>query len=184
MNRLLNNFTPALVWVGYHIAVPNWRLSFFSLLMLLRAGVVLYCFLIREQPKKRAPTYQAVIAWISTFLPVLMVWEPNYGTAELLGRSVAICGMLLFVFACLDLGKSFGASPAVRAPVSGGIYRFVNHPMYVAHVIAEIGILIASPTAWNFSVALVAWALYAVRAHWESELYRSFRPESKVTGAP
>jgi protein-S-isoprenylcysteine O-methyltransferase Ste14 len=165
--RLFNNYLPAAIWLGYHALVPNWRLSFLSALMLVRAGIVLYCFLIREEPTRRAPAYQIAIAWISTFLPTLMVWQPSAGLPGLVGEIIAVGGMVLFCFTCVDLGRSFGVSPAMRAPVSDGVYRWVSHPMYVSHVIVEAGILIASPTAWNLSIAAVAWGLYGMRALWE-----------------
>lgn len=172
MNRLLNNVVPVLVWGTYHLAIPNWGMSFFSFLMMLRALIVLYLFLIRDVPERRAPVYQIVIAWVSTFLPVLMVWEPTFGSAELTGRLISISGMVLFIFTCLDLGKSFGVSPAIRTEVSNGVYRFVSHPMYLSHVIVEVGCLIANPTLWNFSIVAVAWSLFFLRAYWEKSLTR------------
>jgi hypothetical protein len=172
--RLLNNYSPAAIWLGYHAVVPNWKLSFLSLLMLIRAIVVLFCFLQRDEVFRRAPRYQIVVAWISTFLPTLMLWLPGVTTLGFVGEVVAILGMTMFCFTCLDLGKSFGVSPAVRSPVSGGVYKYVSHPMYISHAIVEAGVLIASPTIWNFTIAVAAWSLYAVRANWEKELLRDY----------
>jgi len=167
--KLVNNYLPASIWLGYHILIPNWRLSFFSLLMLVRAVVVLFCFLRREAPLKSAPYWQMAIAWGSTFLPTLMVWEPSVSLMSSIGRSISVCGMVLFVFACLDLDRSFGISPAVRPQVTGGIYKFLNHPLYVSHVIVECGLLFASPSSWNFSVVFVAWSVFLFRAKLETQ---------------
>ena len=160
--------------------IPNWQFTFFSVLMMLRALTVLYCFVIREVPTRRAPFYQIAIAWISTFLPVLMTWQVGYGQTEQIGRVFAICGMLLFIFTCLDLGKSFGVSPAVRAPISSGVYRFISHPMYLSHILVETGVLIAAPTAWNFTIVVIAWIFYAIRAFWEGDLIRSSKIDLKL----
>ena len=142
--------------------------------------MVLYCFLIRDIPKWRAPSYQIVIAWVSTFLPVLMTWQGGYGQPEQIGRMFAIFGMLLFIFTCLDLGKSFGVSPAVRAPVSDGVYKFISHPMYLSHIVVETGVLIAAPTTWNFTIAVIAWTFYGIRAFWEANLFRASQLQPSV----
>lgn len=183
--RILNNYLPAAAWIGYHAAVPVWSWNFLKLLMLVRAGIVLVCFLIRDEPLRRAPPIQIAIAWISTFLPVLMVCDPIGGLSTMVGELVAVAGIALFSFACLELGRSFGVSPAVRSPITSGVYRALGHPMYVAHVIVEIGILIASPTPFNFVIAAAAWALYLVRARWEAELVGRFleRPLEGLHGS-
>lgn len=168
--RFLNNYFPALIWLCYHATIPNWRLSFFSLLMLLRAFIVLFCFLRREEATTRAPFWQITFAWTSTFLPTLMVWEPVTGGLLEVGQTVAICGMILFIYACLDLDRSFGVSPAIRSPVSTGIYNFIRHPIYSSHVVVEIGLLIASPTSTNFQIAGIVWLSYWIRAYWEQQL--------------
>ena len=99
-----------------------------------------------------------------------MLWEANSGFSGLVGQLIAVIGMVTFVFTILELGNSFGVSPALRTPVSGGIYSYLTHPMYVSHVIVEIGILIASPTEWNFLIAGVTWGLYGIRGIWEQRL--------------
>lgn len=168
--RIFNNYIPAALWLGYHLTVPKWQLSFLSILMLLRGLIVFFFFLNRDIPVKRAPRYQIAIAWISTFLPTLMIWKANVGFSGLVGELIAIAGMVMFAFTCLELGKSFGVSPALRTPVYGGIYSYISHPMYLSHIIAETGILIACPSKMNFLIAGLAWGLYAVRGAWEKDL--------------
>jgi protein-S-isoprenylcysteine O-methyltransferase Ste14 len=168
--RILNNYVPATLWLSYHLTVPTWQLSFLSALMLIKGLIVFFCFLNRDIPLKRAPKPQIVVAWISTFLPTLMIWKANAGFSGLVGELIAIAGMVMFAFTCLELGKSFGVSPALRTPVSGGIYSYISHPMYVSHIILETGILIVCPSKLNFVVAGITWTLYAVRGAWEKKL--------------
>lgn len=168
--KFLNNYLPALIWFFYHAAIPNWRLSFFSLLMLLRALIVLFCFLRRDEATTRAPLWQITFAWTSTFLPTLMVWEPVTSGLLQVGQTVAISGMILFIYACLDLDRSFGVSPAIRCPVSTGLYNFISHPVYISHIVVEIGLLIASPTSTNFQIAGLVWLSYWLRAYWEKRI--------------
>ncbi|MGE3975301.1 MAG: isoprenylcysteine carboxylmethyltransferase family protein [Bdellovibrionales bacterium] len=176
--KLLNNFLPSAIWIGYHLAIPQWSFSALSLLMLVRAFVILWLFVNRELPILRASYYQIVIAWISTFLPVLMIWDSQDSAQALLGQLTAIGGMVLFIFSALDLGKSFGVSPAVRSPIQSGIYKYLSHPIYFAHIVVEVGILIASPTMWNACIVVVAWSLYILRARWESQILRRYLNES------
>lgn len=168
--RILNNYIPATLWLTYHLTVPTWQLSFLSALMLIRGLIVFFCFLNRDIPLKRAPKFQIAVAWISTFLPTLMIWKANAGFSGLIGELIAIAGIVMFAFTCLELGKSFGVSPALRSPVSGGIYSYISHPMYLSHIIVETGILIACPSKLNFVIAGITWALYAVRGVWEKKL--------------
>lgn len=172
-SKFFNNYIPASMWLSYHLIVPTWHLSFLSLLMLIRAMVILFCFIGRDMPLKRAPKYQIAIAWISTFIPTFMEWNSGPTIQGMVGELVAILGMVMFVFACLELGKSFGVSPALRKPISGGIYSYVSHPIYFSHVVFEFGILIASPTKWNLIIALMAWAFYALRASWEQKIVQA-----------
>jgi protein-S-isoprenylcysteine O-methyltransferase Ste14 len=99
------------------------------MLMLLRAAVILFCFFIREEPKKRAPTFQITFSWFGTFAPVLMVCVPNYTFSSLVGEIVSIIGLMILLFASIDLGRSFGISPAVRTPTNSGLYRYLRHPV-------------------------------------------------------
>ncbi len=172
-SKIFNNYIPASLWLTYHLIVPTWHFSFFSLLMLIRALVILFCFIDRDMPLKRAPKYQIAIAWISTFIPTFMEWNSGPSIQGMIGELIAILGMVMFVFTSLELGKSFGVSPALRKPISGGIYSYVSHPMYYSHFIVEVGILIASPTKWNFLIALMAWAFYGLRATWEQKIVQT-----------
>lgn len=167
----INNLIPAIAWIGYHAVVPTWHWDFLGAFLLLRAMIVLVFFLMRDAPLRRAPRYQIAIAWVSTFLPTLLVWDPSPGISSLVGELVAIVGMVFFTFTCLDLGKSFGVSPAVRPYVARGVYGRLPHPMYCSHVVVEIGLLIASPSPTNFAIAGMSWALYALRAKWETDLH-------------
>jgi protein-S-isoprenylcysteine O-methyltransferase Ste14 len=108
------------------------------------------------------------IAWGSTFLPTLMVWEPSVSLMGTVGRIISVCGMVLFVFACLDLDRSFGISPAVRPLVTGGVYKFLNHPLYVSHVIVECGLVFCSPSLRNVFIVCCVWGFYWLRTQFEN----------------
>ena len=70
---------------------------------------------------------------------------------------------LLSLAALLSMGRLFGVRPALRGLATGGAYRLVRHPMYLAYVIADIGYLLEE---WNVGAVLIA------AAGWASLLYR------------
>jgi protein-S-isoprenylcysteine O-methyltransferase Ste14 len=182
-NRLFNNSLPAIIWISYHAWIFSRReISLLTLLLIVRALVVLWCFFIREIPKQRAPLIQIMIAWISTFLPTLMIWQTSENYSSVIANVIVTLGVLLFTLACLDLGKSFGVSPALRSPVTSGVYRYINHPLYISHVILELGIFISNPTQRNAIIGIIAWGLYLLRSRWEVQLIGESKINvSKVT---
>ena len=87
------------------------------------------------------------------------------------------CGLVLVTLAAflsfaslLSLGRWFGVWPALRGLATGGSYRLVRHPMYLAYVLADIGYNLQE---WNFGTALL------VMAGWASLFYR-IRAEERI----
>jgi protein-S-isoprenylcysteine O-methyltransferase Ste14 len=82
-------------------------------------------------------------------------------------------GLVLVAFAAglslvtlLTLGKFFGVRPAVRGLATGGPYRFVRHPMYLAYILADIGYNLQEWNVVTLLLVLAGWAalLYRIRA--------------------
>ena len=75
------------------------------------------------------------------------------------------------------LGRSFSILPEGRELVTGGPYRFIRHPLYLAEAFATIGAMIhfLSPAA----VALVAaqFLLQFARMHYEEKVLRETFPD-------
>jgi protein-S-isoprenylcysteine O-methyltransferase Ste14 len=87
------------------------------------------------------------------------------------------CGLVLITLAAflsftslLSLGRWFGVWPALRGLATGGPYRLVRHPMYLAYVLADIGYNLQE---WNSGTALM------VMAGWASLFYR-IRAEERI----
>jgi protein-S-isoprenylcysteine O-methyltransferase Ste14 len=91
--------------------------------------------------------------------------DPAWSAGGLLLVTLATC---LSLAALLSLGRRFGVFPALRGLVTGGPYRLVRHPMYLAYVIADIGYNLQE---WNFGTTLL------VMAGWASLLYRILAEE-------
>lgn len=121
----------------------------------------------------RAPLVYRIIAWGSALLPMLMRAEIHANFVDWGGLALSICGTVIVGISCIDLGRSFGVSPALRPYIQSGIYRYLKHPMYLGHLLMELGILIAEPSWRNGSIVALSWLLYRYRIHLEARLIRS-----------
>lgn len=158
------------------IAAFRWQSSGFAFfgMMVIRdfAGA---WFLLNRHPNEPARSAEesgarrirSIVAYVSSALP-LLYFTPLPGTVQWRLTTVSVLtliGFALSTFAMLDLGRSFGVSPANRVRVTSGVYAFMNHPMYTGYVIAELGMCIGN--FWNLPIATLALGLYVVRGKWE-----------------
>lgn len=130
--------------------------------------LVLGIALTRQSPLTRdhsLPSAAAVvIAYAYSYAQVLYLrWEPGDPAWPTIGLVLVTAGAFLSLASLLSLGRRFGVFPALRSLATGGPYRFVRHPMYLAYVLADIGYNLQE---WNFGTALL------VMAGWASLLYR------------
>lgn len=167
---LKNNLVPAILWGSLHIFLLHGNLSILGGLFALRGLLVFIFLLVRYEPIKRAPLYQIIIAWGSTWLSTQLTWVFAGGLSSDVGIFLLIGGAVIAGVSIIDLGRSFGISPAIRPKVDSGIYRYVSNPMYWGHVVGELGILILSPTLRNMGLIILGWSLYYIRARWERNL--------------
>jgi len=78
-------------------------------------------------------------------------------------NSVAILGIWIAIIARLSLGRNIGLVPAQREIVTGGMYRYVRHPIYSSYFLAAIG---WGLSCWSFTNALViaiGCAMYVIK---------------------
>jgi protein-S-isoprenylcysteine O-methyltransferase Ste14 len=106
-----------------------------------------------------------------TVAPLLM--RPNGVAPSLLaggGAFLQAVGLLFIVAALLSLRRSFGIVPANRGVQTGGLYRFVRHPLYGAEILCFIGFVCVHPSGWNIGLFAVELAVQWMRAAREEEL--------------
>ena len=93
--------------------------------------------------------------------------HPAVYTPCMVVMSVALA---ISVGAFLSLGRSWGIIPANRGVKTGGLYRFVRHPIYASYIVFDMAYVVCVFTWRNLAVALtIALILYA-RARYEEEL--------------
>ena len=148
--------------------------------MLFRTTLIAFCFLIRANPIRTAQLSRTWIARAAALVPMGILYAVSGDGMNLMGTALIILGTSLVCLSLIDLGKSFGVSPAVRPYVGGGVYRFISHPMYLGHVFTEAGMFIASPTLRNGLIIGVSWTFYWIRTRWESELISDHLSEGSI----
>jgi protein-S-isoprenylcysteine O-methyltransferase Ste14 len=83
---------------------------------------------------------------------------------------VSSIGLFIVIAGKIALGRSFGLVPANRGVVSGGVYRYVRHPIYAGYLLTHVAFACAHPTVWNWAVLIVADTALVVRALYEERV--------------
>ncbi len=84
-------------------------------------------------------------------------------------------GLLLLVWAAIGLGPSLTATPEPRTGAvlqTGGLYRFVRHPIYSAVMLVVVALAVRSGNVATAAVAVVTLVFFALKARWEEQRLR------------
>jgi protein-S-isoprenylcysteine O-methyltransferase Ste14 len=169
-------------------AIAGWRhfVSFgtahaFGLLVVNTLFVTL--FVLRRPAKVESVSPGLWLLGIAgTALPLLM--RPSDGSMlTQAGDILQLVGFVLLAAALLSLRRSFGIVAANRGVRSGGLYRFVRHPVYFSELTLLLGFVLASPTRINILIWLCECVLQYARACAEEQLlcsdpaYRTYRTQ-------
>jgi protein-S-isoprenylcysteine O-methyltransferase Ste14 len=94
--------------------------------------------------------------WLIAFVGSVV---PSFLTPEALGSPTAniilYVGLILQLLGVLSLNRSLAIVPAKRQIKMAGMYAFVRHPLYVAHIVVIGGYVFANMNASNFVVYAV-----------------------------
>jgi protein-S-isoprenylcysteine O-methyltransferase Ste14 len=110
-----------------------------------------------------------VTSFIGTFLPLLFRPTDPPG-AIAVGVPLQVAGLLLVLLAVSSLGRSFGVIPAHRGIKTAGLYGFVRHPLYTAHLVSYVGYAISNPSTFNLSIFATTMVALNMRAVFEERL--------------
>jgi protein-S-isoprenylcysteine O-methyltransferase Ste14 len=110
-------------------------------------------------------------------------------TIDLLARLLEIAGLVMLVIGLVNLGRSLTPLPT---PVpdgrlrSGGLYRWVRHPIYSGIMALAAGAAARSGNPWTAVAAagLIGW--FMLKARWEEQRLCARYPEyaSYAAGTP
>lgn len=110
------------------------------------------------------------IAIAGTVIPMFLHPGGTGLVPEAISGSVASAGVLVTSAGLLALGHSFGVVPSNRGVVSGGIYRWVRHPLYAGYFITHVGFCLANATTGNLLIWIAGDAFQLVRISYEERL--------------
>jgi protein-S-isoprenylcysteine O-methyltransferase Ste14 len=125
----------------------------------MRASVITYLVvvaatvLVRMRPARKARGVEPRIsALIGTFLLTVVVLFPRRElspTAGLVSALLTLAGNAFAVVVLIQLRESFSIMAEARQLITGGVYRLVRHPLYLAEEIAAIGIVMQFFSPWT-----------------------------------
>ena len=96
---------------------------------------------------------------------------------ETIGAVLAIAGALLAAWTTRTLGPALTPHPVPRGPlVTGGPYRWVRHPMYVAGTLLCVGVSLALSWA-SLALTAVLVAVWVAKARVEERNLAARFPE-------
>ncbi len=110
-----------------------------------------------------------LIGVVGTFLPLLFRPTDVAGAVGI-GVPLQIVGLLLVFLAVSSLGRSIGVVPAHRGIKTAGLYGFVRHPLYTAHLVAYAGYALSNPSPRNACIVAATMIALHMRAVFEERL--------------
>jgi protein-S-isoprenylcysteine O-methyltransferase Ste14 len=149
---------------------PHIHESVCNLLIMISEGMTGLMILIRRPGPMMNTGYGWAIAVIGTFSPLLVVpggvdWMPPAVAVGLMTS-----GLLCSISAKIFLRRSFGIVPANRGVQREGPYQIVRHPIYFGYLLAQLGFLSQSLSAFNLLVYGACWMAMILRIRAEEEV--------------
>jgi protein-S-isoprenylcysteine O-methyltransferase Ste14 len=100
------------------------------------------------------------------------------------GALLEVGGLALVASAIISLNRSFGLAPQNRGIKTGGVYRFVRHPMYLGYMLAEAGYVVDSFSPFNIFILGLSVLFLLLRLQSEEhllELDKAYKSYSRKT---
>lgn len=163
--------------------------SFMSgVLYLLFVAIPVGIYLTRPRPRARDGRVLPRIAafggtTIQLLVGVLVSNVLHLSAGPVLFRSVQVglplefAAFALAVYGLLYLRRNLSLIPEARGLVTGGPYRLVRHPLYLAEIAAAVGRTFDEAAVLTVSVLLVFVGLQLIRSRYEESLLSSVFPE-------
>jgi protein-S-isoprenylcysteine O-methyltransferase Ste14 len=188
VREIAANVLLSLFYLSFAVAFARdlsetFRLS--SLLLLMKVSTDVVFYLLRRLPREVShSSYDWTIAILGTYA-VALFRPVAESSDQLVGQLLQCTGLALQTAAMLSLNRSIGIVPANRGIKTGGLYRFVRHPLYLSYVVAFGGYTLNQPGTHNVAVYLLAVALWVLRLLAEERLlmqdpeYRAFAASTR-----
>jgi len=130
--------------------------------------LVAFLFIFRRPARRTAPWWQTGVAVLDALWPIL--WARPAPGGYPVGRILQGAALLLMVAATFSLGFSFGIAPADRGLRTGGVYRWLRHPLYAGELLFYVGYGLANPSWHNFLGFIASLIMVRLRISWEEQI--------------
>ena len=129
-----------------------------SILFALDQAILVTLFLTRRRTDTTSTRVSDwVVAAIGGWITLAIRPHETGGVAAEIGTGVQVLGLTLLIVALSSLGRSFGVVAANRGLKTGGAYRLVRHPIYLAHAIIAAGFIMGN--LWWVNIVIYATAI-------------------------
>ncbi|MFI4875613.1 MAG: methyltransferase family protein [Blastopirellula sp. JB062] len=167
-NVFLAAFFFRFAWIQGASFLVSYRLS--TLLLLIKVSSDVFFYLVRRPPQKVSISpYDWAVALMGTYAVILFM-PASQSHDSLIGQAMQFAGLGLQIFAMVSLNRSIGVVAANRGIQTGGMYRWVRHPLYLSYVVAFGGYLVNQFSYWNIAVYCAAVLLWLLRIMAEERL--------------
>jgi protein-S-isoprenylcysteine O-methyltransferase Ste14 len=92
---------------------------------------------------------------------------------------IGLAGLVLWIIATVNLGKSLAVMPGADRLIIRGIYKYLRHPIYIGIIFTILGLTVASGSVFGLTfLVVVVIPLNIARAYFEEKaLLKKFGKE-------
>jgi protein-S-isoprenylcysteine O-methyltransferase Ste14 len=115
--------------------------------------------------------WQVALLGLIVLLPGAQTWTLPVAVARA-AHVAAGAGIIVMVVGAAALGRGLTAAPLPNAHAelrTGGLYRFVRHPIYTGLLLFAVALGLTSGNLWTTSACLALVVLINVKARWEEQ---------------
>jgi protein-S-isoprenylcysteine O-methyltransferase Ste14 len=163
---LLANIAGFIAWQCYG-SYRSGRLDFIEISFIAQNLVLAWVVLVRHDhiAIDRNPLHQ-LVALVAFFSGLAFMGQPATGgpTAVAVSQGLLLAANALGIATLFNLGTSFGILIACREIKTGGLYRFVRHPMYGTDILLRIGFVVSHVSLLTLSLFVLSSGCYVWRA--------------------
>lgn len=182
-------------WVGWQ-TYRTWRagrLDFIEISFAAQNAIFLTLILIRRRHRAvDLNIFRQAVALVAFFSGIFFIGEVTTGgpMVHRVSAAIILAANVLGAVTLININRSFGILIARREIKTGGLYRFVRHPMYGADILLRVGFLISHFEPKIIVLFIVSTACYVWRATLEERFlgqapeYRDYRARVRYRFIP
>jgi protein-S-isoprenylcysteine O-methyltransferase Ste14 len=118
---------------------------------------------------------QVMLLGLFVVIPGAQHWPQN-GVIDAAGRIALLAGLAVVVLAATSLGSALTPTPMPKQHAglrTGGLYRWVRHPIYSGVLLVVVGSVTSSRSFWKLAVGGCVWIFFGVKSRWEERRLRT-----------